>query len=892
MIGQPLQKINHVCLADDYNKLVEVIKPYQNLQIGSGLNGYIAPNGISISVAQTNNNATFDFPFKVESTSLSSATIQFGRVFEERNFQGNEVSTITNLSFIELSSSVSFDPTSGMTLPLNSTLEKDSIIIAVDSAHESSLDKKFYSVCLSSSITADYYPAHVIANLTKETSGSGSWTIEQVLMGDYTFARNLPVPFDITRYNDKWLIYMPANSLVFNNTDITNEIVYLTYETSPVIGDWYEINPDNNWINIYNDSDDVGWFRGGYLTSNSLTDNDFNIKLFDKETGTETLITKQLVKGALNYDVIRTDAGPSYNTTVLYKSIATQGNTYGIDVTDNKRTIELHGFKNALEKQGEFTDDSNYSYKIPVREVDISTGITELRWTDVANLSAVTGSGNSDFDFPWKATYNSDTTNIDVIVGRVYDYQSFEDSASTDEQYAIDELEGITYAPLAVASITCGTGDFIGIYRDYTYPNKWEIGIGSTPPTNGILLQKICNVYGDGTQVEQIHMGDVNFNEPNLHAFSVARLNGDSVMYIPANSIVINGVDYTANAISNGGTAITSTSITDWYKLNSGNFYNIYIKMTDSTDGYGQVANVYIRETAPTEDGELITIPLFDPTLRRSYQTGSIFKEFIRTDSYNTQSTGTRRSLDLSITDGEHTGDRTMQLRNFKYADVNQGALDGSEGYDYSFITRELLNSNDSADIKYVTYAALSSSIAESIIISDTFTDAVTSIVYEELSGNYWEQDADYTINYGSSIGNAANTMVIDLSGKILKGNWEVDGNLIPTTSDTYNLGADNKIWIDGYIQNVYTSNLYGIANADISIQNSLAFPSTHTLGTATYPCGQLYVDGNGALRIGNVQVVQSQQAAIPDSDGTLSGNTAAINSILGALRTHGLIAT
>ena len=59
MIGQPLQKINHIPSADDYNKLIEVIRPYQNLQIGSGLNGYIKQHS-SWNLLRYDNSIVFD----------------------------------------------------------------------------------------------------------------------------------------------------------------------------------------------------------------------------------------------------------------------------------------------------------------------------------------------------------------------------------------------------------------------------------------------------------------------------------------------------------------------------------------------------------------------------------------------------------------------------------------------------------------------------------------------------------------------------------------------------------------------------------------------------------------------------------------------------------------
>lgn len=850
MIGQPLRKISQIPLADDYNRLVEVLQPFQNLTVGQGLNSYIAPNGISISLANQNKGSTFNFPFKVTSDSLSSATIQFGRVFEERNFKGDEVSTITNLSFIELSSSVAFDTTSGMTLDLDPNLNTDAIVIAINASHETTLDNKFYQVALSSDIPADHYVAHVVSNLTKETS-STSWNVEQVLMGDYTFDRNPPVPFDITRYGDKWLIYLPSGSLIINGTDWTNTITNLTYGITPIVGYWYEITNDNyNALTIYYNT--TTGYGSVFLVSaegpNGLYE---QIRMWD--VGNAGTITTQLLKGAQVWERIRPDSGDSSSVS---KSIARQNNNNGIEVGNSDYTIELHGFYDGTEILGTIGDETSYTHKIPIREVDMS-GNKVLRWTDVANLSAVTGSGTT-FDYPWKATYNPDTTNIDVIIGRVYEYQSFEDSSASDVKYAIDELEGITYTPLQVASITCGVGDFIGIYRDNTYPNKWEIGTGLNPPTDGILLQKICNVTA-GPIVEQIHMGDINFNEPTLHAFSVARLNGNEVMYIPGNSIVINGQDYTSDGITNGiaSNDIESTAIQDWYRLLVGNFYYISIRLKNDVNNYGSVYSVIIGNTNPSGTGELIRVSLYDPQLRRLYQNGIIHKEIIRTDSHAIQSGGNRWSLSESVTNAATEGDRTMQIRNFSDNTDIIGALDGSGDYSYTILTREYETANDNAEIKYIRWSDLYTQVGESIvtdttIISEIFSEFWTwydNLSSTEFSGRgFWEKGENYTKNYGVSIGSNSTTEVIDLTNLQLKGGiWTCAGNFNSSTDLGYQLGESNFRWSAGHIESLYS---------------------------------------------GGVQVVGNQQAAIPDSDGTLSGNTAAINSILGGLRAHGLIAT
>lgn len=76
-------------------------------------------------------------------------------------------------------------------------------------------------------------------------------------------------------------------------------------------------------------------------------------------------------------------------------------------------------------------------------------------------------------------------------------------------------------------------------------------------------------------------------------------------------------------------------------------------------------------------------------------------------------------------------------------------------------------------------------------------------------------------------------------------------------------------------------------ASATVSILPSVTTPPHYDLGVNN---GGLFC--SDALTIAGNQVVASRQASIANPDGTLSGGTATINSILTALRNHGLIST
>lgn len=87
-------------------------------------------------------------------------------------------------------------------------------------------------------------------------------------------------------------------------------------------------------------------------------------------------------------------------------------------------------------------------------------------------------------------------------------------------------------------------------------------------------------------------------------------------------------------------------------------------------------------------------------------------------------------------------------------------------------------------------------------------------------------------------------------------------------------------------------SQAYGVTNF---YQNGTNFLKVNELGEATFKkvvAMELPLKLSSYLTIGGVKVLGGQQPAIPNSDGTAADNARAINAILTALRSHGLIAT
>jgi len=405
---------------------------------------------------------------------------------------------------------------------------------------------------------------------------------------------------------------------------------------------------------------------------------------------------------------------------------------------------------------------------------------------------------SAEFNYPFRVVSNRDlggtVGGVSVLVGRVYEYGAFDsiDGTPSDKKLPIMEKFNNGSNPgewednIATTSTEC----YICVVGEVEYNRgKFDILNETYALANGYyVIRRIAKVYKSDaatiTSIEQIHMGDVAFTDPNIKPFQVAgygEYGYTDIMYIPDKSLMINGQDYTGNAIANSTGALQSTSLTNWYGLKSTDFYNIYIRLNDDASSYGTVNQTYFQTSNPGVGGELITVPLFDPSLRRSYQAGTCYKEFIRTDAHALQYTGMRKSLDESVNNAQASGDRTMQVANFKYADANSDPLDGTgTTYEYTILVREYDSANNNAEIKYAPWDAFSEPLTASVenYIENNFYEYLQDYWwdwYDELSGTtlsgrgFWETGGDKSTNYGSSIGDSNAVKVIDLDTRTLE---------------------------------------------------------------------------------------------------------------------------
>jgi hypothetical protein len=669
----------------------------------------------------------------------------------------------------------------------------------------------------------------------------------------------IAIPFSIIKKDDAYLIYIPMGSLIINDEDWSQSITGLTKGVSPIVGDWYTYTEGSNWLVLsflYNSGEAYGHVTDvSYLASAGSS----GTTSYRISNGTSPVMYgKQIL------DLVRLDSGDS---DAKYKSLAVQGTTLGISEADADHTIELHGFKDKTALLGTLDGtDIIYSHKMPVREEEIATGKAVLRWADVP-------SGTS-FDYPWRCDLIPNPApggeGVNVTIGRVYKYLSYPANTSVGQA---DKIFPFAEIPAYQPSVTPG-----GLYppigfneNDYivlctqpnVYPAQWEVAQESYVNNGNLpgwhIVQRLCRMYKDGAEfkIEQIHMGDVTLVDTTVAPFTVASMEGSNIMYLPANSVVINGTDYTSSILSYGPGTSPST-YTDWYYVGSG-LVNLYIYMKDTADGYGTVNTIELNDSnVYPKAGELITIPIWDQTLKRSFVCGAINRDIIRTDAHANQYTDMMKSI------SNVTADRTFQLRNFKQNTSNASALDGTGAYDYTLVVREVDGSNN-AEVKYVPWSTLQSAIESEIteqvglIGWDTVFGTYWETWYEGTFpyGKFWEQGVDETINFGSAIGSDASTIVINLANRSLEnGPWYANCDFLPATDNAYVLGSTSFHWSSARIKQVYMDTVY---------------------------------DTNGLM------VVSTRQSAIADATGGAFIDVearAAINALLAIARPtgHGLI--
>ena len=270
--------------------------------------------------------------------------------------------------------------------------------------------------------------------------------------------------------------------------------------------------------------------------------------------------------------------------------------------------------------------------------------------------------------------------------------------------------------------------------------------------------------------------GPSTVGERRVHApFSLMTDGTDTFMYVPANSVTINGKAFAP-------TGLTAHDLTGWYVVTSFTTgLNLYV-VFDSTDGqYGKPTAASFGTSAPS--GRVITIPILAAATDGlvSIALGAIYHE--RSSFDGDKSTADYKSIEKATGGQWDDEDHTSQVRNFRAGTEPSGTLfDTEDSYSHKIAVRET-DGDGKVDMRWVPDSVLATAVYNQVTqewdiddqLSDSFNDWYDSQAEEDKK--FWERGATHEINYGASIGDEAKNMVIDMGYKELIGDWAVRSN-------------------------------------------------------------------------------------------------------------------
>ncbi len=168
-----------------------------------------------------------------------------------------------------------------------------------------------------------------------------------------------------------------------------------------------------------------------------------------------------------------------------------------------------------------------------------------------------------------------------------------------------------------------------------------------------------------------------------------------------------------------------------------------------------------------------------------------------------------------------------------------------------------------------------------------------TSHISEQINGAGITVDGNLIITSPHTL--SVDVINADIYGNITCSTITPEGNAIVVLGNVFIDTPGTSL----VVSNIFTQNLVENQNDDgINMFGNVTLPNYFRLNTRYIKerdAGQgVNVQGNlkltGDLFIAGLQVVGSQQADIPNNDGTLGDVAAKLNSVLAVLRTHGLI--
>lgn len=385
-------------------------------------------------------------------------------------------------------------------------------------------------------------------------------------------------------------------------------------------------------------------------------------------------------------------------------------------------------------------------------------------------------------------------------------------------------------------------------------------------------------------------------DSPAFAPFAVLTDGTVTLMYVPAGCVTVNGKAFSPTGLTEDAT------LTGWYVVTSfTSGLKMYVDFSDDDGLYGTPIAASFADSTPYS-GLYLEIPILSYADGRftSICSGALHLERTGLDSQGDSTTC--KSLAKPGSSGGWTDeDHTMELHGFRSNTAPSGTIfDTDDSYSHSFAVREYDGLN--AELRWVSDATVLAAIkADLLEDSEWLTDLNEALSiaidwdyfwtwYDALDPakrRFWEKGDGYSENYGTSIGSDSSTMVIDLSNKRLtSGTIRVDWGYYALYDSTE---ARTVEWNEAKLYIPVTGTEISIDWASRELFDSS--PAASLDWQNRYLAAGDWDLTAGSLKVGGVQVVTSQQAAVADATG--AGDVVAqLNALLAACRAHGLIAT
>jgi hypothetical protein len=665
----------------------------------------------------------------------------------------------------------------------------------------------------------------------------------------YEDVEHATIPFAITTKGGAPAIYIPVGSLVINGEDWSQDITGLTKFVDQVEPNWYPYSGSNDWLALYSFAgvERVGTGYGHIVA----------VACEPIESQTAVIAckisngTQPLMYGKQVFDLVRPDSG-TYGTS--YKSIAAQGTSQGITSAEADHTIELHGFKEALQNLEDLDGTGpNYTYKMAVRQANKVDTDVELRWADIP-------AGGEGGPYPFKVTDNgggsvsvqggswtrngitvtlADTT-LTGVGANDYFYINLRNQNPIDASLYPEMLD-VTFSPsFSDSSDTLGTS--------YGYNYVYLLG----KFTAGVWTQ-----YWKGGHIDDI----------------VLRPDGDAFDTATARSTIVRNPETSANK--------GELQVGDVHLVRASSLSLPFFSSNDSTVKQGAISWAAL-------DGHEGTSPTHSSLEIIGTATGSAYAQLV----------GFRTPVDSS----NPFDDSASTVHHFAVRE-DLGAGSVNLRWYNSDMMKTAIDSEIQAQIGLIDW---NTEIDWSSVGWTTIFGTYWETWYDDplQTRKFWEQGETETINFGSAIGSAVGVKVIGLTAQTLEnGNsiagWFANCDFLPTTDDTHKLGdrGTDVYWLEGAITSLYICDLYAKNTSYIDLCCDIQSSGNKSIGVPSGPVGAVQIINGGGVIIGGNKVLGDRQFSISDATGGSFIDVearAAINGLLVALRPtgHGLIAT